>query len=455
MRRQTYLTAKTASTLLVLWGTACTTTIREPNWQDSATQVQATTGYALDMEPRSMPVAAEDVLAGGLSLDQAMHLALARSMRLQAAFHAVGVAEADYAQSQMLSNPSLSFGLLAPFQGGRPQLTVDALQPLQDLWYREERVASADAERLLRVWQLCEVAQQVLVEVRAAWLATVEARAWQTQLEGERELARIEVELQRELVALGEGVQVDLSRAASAFETAQLALHEHQASVGAAHIRLQAALSMSVPLDGVTLQPTALQTDSSTVDAWVAAARTQRIELRLRQAETQQAEHAVALAQAQTWPAFSAGLSYEQPAEGGSSTLGPAATVELPIFQSGAARVAAARQELLRRQALLTEAEREVSVHVQQAWHSWRAATEAEQQASTRLLPAARTELQLTQELIEAGAATRHELLAVQRHVLEAEQAVLRTQLQRVRAQLALEEASGRPLATEPPPSGL
>jgi outer membrane protein TolC len=103
----------------------------------------------------------------------------------------------------------------------------------------------------------------------------------------------------------------------------------------------------------------------------------------------------------------------------------------------------------------LTEAEREVSVHVQQAWHSWRAATEAEQQASTRLLPAARTELQLTQELIEAGAATRHELLAVQRHVLEAEQAVLRTQLQRVRAQLALEEASGRPLATEPPPSGL
>jgi outer membrane protein TolC len=241
MRRQTCLTAKTASTLLVLWGTACTTTIREPNWQDSATQVQATTGYALDMEPRSMPVAAEDVLAGGLSLDQAMHLALARSMRLQAAFHAVGVAEADYAQSQMLSNPSLSFGLLAPFQGGRPQLTVDALQPLQDLWYREERVASADAERLLRVWQLCEVAQQVLVEVRAAWLATVEARAWQTQLEGERELARIEVELQRELVALGEGVQVDLSRAASEFEAAQLALHEHQASVGAAHIRLQAA----------------------------------------------------------------------------------------------------------------------------------------------------------------------------------------------------------------------
>lgn len=453
MLRQDNWTGQAGCVLLVLWGTACTTTIPEPDWKDTAAQVQATTGIAVPAEPRTTHAVLEQLPTAGLRLDQAMQLALARSMRLQAAFHAVGVAEADYAQAQLLSNPSLSFGLLAPLQGGRPQLTIDALQPLQELWFRDERAASADAQRLLSVWQLCEVAQDVLVETRAAWVATVEARAWHTQLQRERELAQVELQVQRDLVLLGEGLQVDVARAESVLEGAQLALDEHQASLAAAHLRLQAALSLSLPLEAVVLHPTALETDLPAVDTWLASAQTQRVELRLRHAETTQAQRSLALAEAQARPSFSAGLSYEQPAEGGSSTLGPAATVELPVFQDGAARVAAARQELLRRQALLAEAEREVTVSVQQAWHAWRAASDAERQARERVLPAARTELELTQELVNAGAATRRELLVVQRQVLEAEQAVLRTQLQRLRAQLALEEASGRPLAAGTRPS--
>ena len=455
MGRHIYLTGGMTAGLYALVITACTTTVSEPNWKNTAAHVQVTTGYALSAEPRTAHDAPEQLPSTGLRLNEAMHIALTRSLRLQAAFHAVGVAEADLAQAAMLSNPSLSFGLLAPFQGGRPQLTVDALQPLQELWYREERVSTADAQRLLSVEQLCQVAHEVLVEARAAWLATVEARAWQAQLQSERALAQAERDMQRDLLSLGEGLQVDLARAESALEAAQLALDEHQASLAAAHARLQAAMSVSLPLDAVELDPSAPAAELPSLDAVLASAQTQRVELRLRRAETLQAERALALAEAQARPAVSAGLSYEQPAENGSGTLGPAATVELPIFSTGAAQIASARQEFLRRQALQSEAEREVSLDVQQAWHGLRTALEAERQASARVLPAARNELQLTQALVDAGAATRRELVVVQRQVLVAEQAVLRTQLQRLRAQLAFEEASGRPLASAPQPSGL
>ncbi len=79
--------------------------------------VEESTGRDEVFDPYAPALTAEEleaILADGLSLDEALRLALVNNRDLQAEFQEIGVAHADWVQSRLLSNPSLDVLLRFP-----------------------------------------------------------------------------------------------------------------------------------------------------------------------------------------------------------------------------------------------------------------------------------------------------------------------------------------------------
>lgn len=74
------------------------------------------------------------LLEGGLTIDEAVQIALLANRSFQARFADLGAARADVVQSRLLSNPSLAFSSRYPEGGGRPSIMLSVGQELVDLW---------------------------------------------------------------------------------------------------------------------------------------------------------------------------------------------------------------------------------------------------------------------------------------------------------------------------------
>lgn len=91
------------------------------------------------------------LLEDGLTLDEAVEVALLNNKSLQASFFEIGVSRADVVQSRLLSNPSLFFSARLPDSGGRANLSLSIAQELADLWQIpvRKRIALAKLDKVV------------------------------------------------------------------------------------------------------------------------------------------------------------------------------------------------------------------------------------------------------------------------------------------------------------------
>lgn len=85
-----------------------------------------------------------ELLADGLTADEAMSVALLNNREFQALFFEIGVSRAEVVQSSLLTNPTLFFNVLIPDGGGRTKLTYGLAQELAELWQLPKRKKSAE-----------------------------------------------------------------------------------------------------------------------------------------------------------------------------------------------------------------------------------------------------------------------------------------------------------------------
>lgn len=433
-----------------LWS-GCKASIDErPDWDAAERSVQASTGdaeLARPDRPAQPEAEVDELLADGLQLEDAMRLALRRSPRLVAGFHAIGVAQADYARAGLLENPVLGLSLLAPDGGGRAKLAADLAQPLTAIWRLPARRAEARAGVELAMAELSLVARELLVETRRAWTAVALSRAAMELSAADAELARRGLAAAEALAAAGVADPLQVATARTTLAAAELRLRGVRASSDEDARQLALLLRLDRHLDAVDVRlPSSAAMDGVEAGTLVAIACERRADLLVSAAGVAQAEAALRTAQGEAMPEVSAGIGFERPETEGAPVLGPEASIELPLFHRNQAAIAAARQELLRRQALhaglLADARREV--HSALARES--AARAAAQQASDLLVPEAVRSLELLDKAVALGDATTLDALAARRALLEAREAEHEARAEAWRARLALEEAVGGPI---------
>ena len=433
---------------------SCASVDPRPDYDQAAGEIRATTGAVDVYDPDGRELSQEELgaaLADGLGLEEATRLALLHNRRLQAGFFALGVARADYVQSGLLRNPSLSLALFFPDGGGRTRWTADLAASVSELWEIPLRRKIASERIDAQILELARFAGELVFRTKQAYFETVAARSLAALAREGAELARrarVAVSLQ---VTEGVATRTDGSLAETQELQAQLAMTRARVSEVEAARKLAALLSLEQDLLEVAFTdplPSSSRPEFEPTAVIEQGLRT-RLDLRAAERAVAAAEEELALERRQRFPTLDAGVSVERP-EGGGSTdflLGPGATLELPLFDQNQVQVSRAefrlRELRKEREALVSEALQELRAAADRASVTTRGALFA----STELVPQAERSAALAERAYALGDALVLSFLTAQRAMLEARRTGVETLLEAARAQLELERALGIPLA--------
>ncbi|MCB9508515.1 MAG: TolC family protein [Myxococcales bacterium] len=440
------------SCALVLSLTACAVDDVRPDYDGARALITATTGRAEVYDPEAEGLTADeimDVLADGLSLDEALRVALLNNRRFQADFMGLGIARADVVQAGLLENPTLGVSLLFPAGGGQTRLAADLAQNIMDVWRLPERRRAAEAGMEQRVLELARTAADLVADTRSAYYECVAARAARTSAEASSELANDAVAAVDEQVARGVSTAVDANLARSVALGADLSARRIARREAEAGRQLADRLSLTSDLREITLVdaidvPTTVTDD---VEALVAVARTRRLDLRAVEAAIATAEAQLDLEHAESSPDVALGAGYERPEsdDPADHVVGPTLGIELPIFDRHEARIAKAEAELRQLVKLREALEAELVQHVRAAAEGATVAADAARFLDERLVPQAESSEDLARRAFEAGQSTLLPWIDARRTLLTARVERIEATLEAALAGVELERALGGP----------
>jgi len=434
---------------------SCASVDPRPDYEQARREIRATTGEDEVHDPDAPLLTGAEIgalLADGLGLEEAARLALLNNRHLQAGFLGLGVARAEYVQAGLLENPDLSLAFLFPDAGGRVRWTADLVESVAEIWQMPARRALARAGLEQRVLELSRFAGELVAATKTAYVEAVAARQARAVGGEQLELARRSLEGVRRLAAEGVASKVDENLAEGLALRAELAFRRTEREDVTAARKLAALLSLEEDLLAVAL------TDPLPEPGWqvperavfVAASLGARPDLRAAARAVAAAEERLGLERRRRFPGLGAGVSVERPEGGGSDDLfiGPAAVLEVPLFDQNQAQVSRAELELGQRrkeyEALVAEARQELRAALDRAGVAARSAAFAQDE----LLPQAERSAALAGKAYELGDTTILTLLQAQQGALEARHTALAAQLEAALARIDLERAAGARLET-------
>jgi cobalt-zinc-cadmium efflux system outer membrane protein len=424
-----------------------------PDYDAARKLVRETTGLDAVRDPEG-PVLAEEeiraVLADGLTLDEALTLALENNRRLQAGFLELGVGRADFVQAGLLENPTLSLAFLIPSGGGRARIGADLVQSVAELWQLKHRKELARLGQDRRILDLSRFAGELVQDARAAYFEAVAARELRGVAGADVDFARTALAAVRRQVEVGVATRTEESLAEGEVLAAELAYRLLERAESSEKQRLAALLSLQRGLgDAVLADPLpAAAALAGADDSLVERGAASRIDVRAARSEVLFAEAQVRLEQRRANPGVAAGFAAERTESGGASDLvgGVAGSIELPLFDQNQAQI---RRAEYRRDAVRKELEAllaEVSAEIRIAQGRARVARDAAEFVEQELLPQAERAAAQARRAYELGDTTVLALLESRRRVALARREAVRARLEIARAGSALERSVGAPL---------
>lgn len=351
----------------------CASTSARESYQDLEKAIERRTGHRIywhqDAEADAkVRAAVRKLLADGLSMPEAVQIALLNNRRLQAEYEELSVAQADLVQAGLLSNPTLSGSLGFPLDGGEPDIGVGVEVDFLSLLFlpAQRRLAGAQLEAAKsRVGaEVLELATEVKVahlRLQAAQQLTALLRVVAATGQATAELAA----RQHDAGNIG-----DFERATEqgVYETTRLELARSEAEV----LELREELNRLLGLWGRDTQwrapdrlPELPQADPP-LDRLEALAMTQRLDVAAARQGLSLAAMSSSFGSSARWAgSLEVGADLER--EDGEWEAGPSARVGLPIFDQGQAGVARLEAELRRARHLLAFTAVEARADVRQS----------------------------------------------------------------------------------------
>lgn len=464
----------------------CASVTPKKDYERLSQQIEAAIGTPVAIAPEGDSAATQrvsEMLADGLTAQEAVQLALLNNPRLQAGFLRIGLSRAAVVGSGLFSNPSLALSLRLPDEGGLANFEVSLAQNIAELWQIRPRVRAAERDLDQTILTLAREASAAALDAQAAYLRAV-------QTDRQLEIARENLSIAAQLVELtgvrreaGSGTEVDVNLVRA--ERAALDVTSRKSLVAAIESKTTLA-----KLLGVTTPPDELHLVDSLPDAiglqftpqqLIDIARAHRLDLKAAETVTQTAEARVALEKARFLRTIDLGISMERDARrsrGGRNWLsdsafdslqagaltppslhpresqttdyvtGPTLSLELPLFDQNQAQIARAEFELLQARYLREAIDREI---VQESWavHTRaRTAFETVEFMRDELLPLRENGLRLARESYRVGSTTLLIVLDAQRRLLEARAELVEVQAAAGIARIDLERIAGQPFAS-------
>ena len=474
-----------AALLVVISAGGCATVNPKQDYERVSRQIETATGQSITVDPEGDAATRQrvsELLADGLTAQEAVQLALLNNPKLQAGFLRIGIGRAAVVQSGLFSNPSLALYFRLPDEGGLANFSVSLAQNIAELWQIRPRIRAAERD----------LDQTILTLAREASIAALDAHSGYVravQTERQLAIARENLSIAEQLVELavarreaGSGTEVDVNLARA--ERAALDVTSRTSLVAAVEAKTTLAKIL-----GVTTPPDELQLIDTLPDAidltftpqqLVEIARANRLDLKAAGAVTQAAEARVAYERARFLRTVELGVNMERAdrrSRGGRNWLaetayasaqagaltppslqpresqttdyvtGPTLTMELPLFDQNQAQVARAEFELLQATYLRDAIDREI---VQESWAVHARATTAFETAGfmrDELLPLRENGLRLAREAYRVGSTTLLTVLDAQRRLLDARAGYVDVQAAAGVARIDLERIAGKPLA--------
>ena len=439
-----------ASLLLM---TACASEDLRPDFEGARALIISTTGRPDVYDPDQPPLSPDEIdslLADGLTLDEALRLALLNSRRLQAGFMGLGIARADFVQSGLLENPTLGLSLLLPAGGGQTRIAASLAQDVMEIWRLPERRKLADASMELQLLGLARQAGELVVDTEASYYETVAAHDMAANALAGADLARRSADAVRQRVSLGVATETESSLVQSAALQADLDARNAERRVALAVRRLAGLLSLTTDLGRVRLTSKlpALVGPIPDREALVAHGLASRLDLRVLGAAVRSAEARVSLEQGRSAPDVGVGIAYERPESDDPTdhVLGPTLGIELPVFDDNAAQISRAEYELEQLRRAYEALDAELRQQVRAAVDGASLSADASRFLRGELLPQAERSADLARRAFDSGGSTLMPLLEAQQVLLEAQSAEIDSALEAALSLVDLKRALGGPL---------
>jgi cobalt-zinc-cadmium efflux system outer membrane protein len=447
---------------------------------DAVEQAVGVPAVLLLRDSATVEAATQELLAGGLTADEAVQVALLNSPRVRSAMLSIGVSRADFVQSTLFSNPSLFLSLRFPDSGGRPNVEVNLAQSIAELWLVPVRRKAAQRDLDRVVLEAARITSAVVLDTRHAYVRAVLADAQIDLAESGSEIAARLVEIAELRQQAGTGSEVDLGiaraqqlQAETDMRNARLAAVEMKADLarllGLTHDPrelifvdpLTEPAVWDVPVETLCAIARASRLDHKDMEQSVASAETlARIE-RVRFLRSVDVGFAFELAERRSrgdrnWfaEAFYDSLQSGAPTppnlmprerQGTNTIAGPTLSLELPLWDRNQAQIARAdrllEQTRWRRDALLIETAQEIHVSLARV----RTATENARFFREKFVPIAERNVTLAQEAYRVGRAPFLSLLEAQRAYVNTRASQIMALGDAVAAEIDLERATGRP----------
>ncbi len=294
-------------------------------------------------------------LAEPMTAERAVRVAMLRSPRLQEEYARLGLARADIMEAVQIANPRFSIGRLEALGGPGSQFGLGLTMPLIDLIVLPTRVrlARSDFERAKLA-----IAASVLgvgFDVETAWVDYVGAQQVADMRTAVASGLETSAELSRRYYAAGNISELQLKREEAA--AAQARIDAARAQVAARMARLE--LNTAIGLSGTDAEwktsdrlplPVAAEDDPAALEAMAKqgnlALLAQAREVDILRSSAGITRKLRLLGDTQ--------IGFEREREtDGSVIQGPTASIEIPIFNQGGARVARAEARYLQAKAQL------------------------------------------------------------------------------------------------------
>ncbi len=345
-----------AWTVLAVAFSGCATVPEKGGFSDVADLVEERIAHRVHWfqgTPEDAEVAAEvrALLAGQLSLDEAVQIALLNNRGLQAEYEELGISQADLVQAGLLRNPVFFASARFPDQPpSAANLEFEIVQDFLDLLLRPVRKKLAGIELEEAKLRVSAAVIDLAAAVKAAHV-TLQGRLQITSmLELIARAASNGFEFARRQHAAGNLNDLDLASRQGLYEQAKLDLARSEAEVMVAREDLNRLLGLWGTDVGweIAGELPELPAEEVPLERLESLALARRLDLAAERLEVEKLAQALDVEVKWRWVmAAEVGVSSEREPDGQTVT-GPNLMIQLPIFDQGQARIA--RFEALLRQ---------------------------------------------------------------------------------------------------------
>ncbi|MGA7123402.1 MAG: TolC family protein [Polyangiaceae bacterium] len=447
-----------ARTAVVTLVAGCASTSAVPGFRDMERTVEQRTGHRLRWkedarDDRNLDRRMAALLAGPLSVDGAVQVALLNSPELQAIYEDLSLGQADVVQAGLPRNPVFSADITtAEREALDPNLIVGVTQTFLDLLLipARKKVAAAefDAAKFRVGNAVLNVAAQVKIAFYAVQAAEQELTVRQTMAQAEE----ASFELAEQQAGAGNVSELAVANEKTQYLQARLDVVHSEEGVDATRERLTRLMGLPERSWRAAQRLPDLPVSDPSIGPLEEQALRDRLDLAALRQEIQTLSYALDLARSSRWTGvIDIGVDVAR-LKDGHIALGPRASLELPLFDQRQAQIARLEAQLRKSERLLEECVVQVRSEVRGAHDRLRYARQAAEQYRSLIIPTREEVVALSQQEYDAMLVGVYQLIAAK----QAEVAAYGEYIDSVRdywsARAELERALGGPLVERPPP---